>query len=135
MRADLAEFLEHRVLILLRDADARVTHRHFRHAVPNGRAHGHATTLRRELERIGQKIQQHLLDLALVGADGADAIVDAARKLLVGRVDPPLRWAGVARGGAVTVTAPVAKPKAQPPKPAPKPAPDPDSELIRDSPF
>lgn len=52
-----------------------------------------------------------------------DRIVDAARKLLVGRVDPPMRWGGVTRGAAVA--APVTPPPARKPKvppPAPKAA-------------
>jgi 2-oxoisovalerate dehydrogenase E1 component len=56
---------------------------------------------------------------------GVDRIVDAARKLLIGKVEPPLRWGGSARSQAMAAPVappPVAKPKAQPPKAAPEPA-------------
>ncbi len=54
-----------------------------------------------------------------------DRIVDAARKLLVGKVEPAMRWGGPARSQAMAAPVappPVAKPKVQPPKAAPKPA-------------
>jgi hypothetical protein len=71
-RADLPEFLEHRLLILLRDADTRVAHGNRDHAVLRRDAHADASTVRREFEGIGKQVEQHLLDLALVGANGSD---------------------------------------------------------------
>ena len=44
-------------------------------------AHHDAPARRRELERVGQEIEEHLLDLALVGADGAQTPVDVVREL------------------------------------------------------
>jgi 2-oxoisovalerate dehydrogenase E1 component len=44
-----------------------------------------------------------------------DRIVDAARKLLIGVVEPPMRWGGAQR--AASMTAPIAPPAAPKPKP------------------
>ncbi len=44
-------------------------------------AHHDAAPGRRELEGVGQEIEEHLLDLALVGADCAQTRVDVVREL------------------------------------------------------
>src|SRR5262249_45950573 len=64
----LSELLEDRLLVLWRDADARVTDRHLDRSVHRDRPHLDAAPLGRELQGVGQEIQEYLLDLALVGA-------------------------------------------------------------------
>src|SRR5262245_56256567 len=66
-RPHLPELLEHRFLILRRDADAGVADRDLDQTVLWHRAHLDAPALRRELDRIRQQIQDDLSDLALVG--------------------------------------------------------------------
>ena len=68
-RPDLAELLEHRGLVLGRNADAGVGDRDLDTAIAQRGANVDASALGRELQRVGQQIQQHLLHLALVGAD------------------------------------------------------------------
>ena len=65
-----------RVEILGRDADARVGHRDLDRAVAHTGPHVDAAAFRRELQRVRQQVEQHLLHLALVAADLADALVD-----------------------------------------------------------
>src|SRR5262245_18788273 len=72
----LAELLEHGVLILGRDTDARVGDRDLETAVRRDGPDLDPAALRRELDRVGQEIEHDLLDLALVGADLADPLVD-----------------------------------------------------------
>src|SRR3990170_3602862 len=70
--AHLAELLEHRRLVLCRDPDAGIGDRHRHRPAVQRRAHGDLASLRSELDRVGQKVEQHLLDLALVGHDLTD---------------------------------------------------------------
>ena len=74
----LPELLEDDLVMLGRDPDAAVGHRDLRDAIHTRRAHLHASALRRELHRVREEVEQHLLDLALVGADGSHAVVDLA---------------------------------------------------------
>src|SRR5262245_29374046 len=71
-RPDLAELLEDRVLILRRDPDASVADGYLHTAVGGRRPHVDPTALWRELDRVREQVQQHLLDFALVGADRVD---------------------------------------------------------------
>ena len=67
--ADLAKLLEHLFLVFRRDADAGVADGNFETALrPRARASRDASAVRRELDGIGQQIDQDLLELALVGA-------------------------------------------------------------------
>src|SRR6266481_7831728 len=60
--AHLAELLEHRLVILRRDADPSVADRHLdRSAVRNSR-HVDPAAFRRELDRVRQQVQEHLAD-------------------------------------------------------------------------
>src|SRR5262245_22764997 len=74
---DLAELLEDRLLVLWRDAHAGIHDRDLGHAFVHRGADIDPTTLGRELEGIGQQVQEHLFDLALVGADRAEKLVDS----------------------------------------------------------
>src|SRR5262245_2251035 len=74
--AYLAELLEDRLLVRWRDADAGVDDRHLDSAVRGQRAHVDPATLGREFHCVGQQIQEHLLELALVGDDVLERLVD-----------------------------------------------------------
>src|SRR2546428_620832 len=74
--ADLAELLEDRVLVLWRDADPGVGDRHLDGAVRGQRTHVDPAALGREFHGVGQQIQEHLLELALVGDDVLERLVD-----------------------------------------------------------
>src|SRR4029450_3150673 len=73
---DLAELLEDRLLILGRDADAGVGDRHLDGAVRGYCPHGDPPALRGELHGVGEEVEEHLLDLALVGDDVLERLVD-----------------------------------------------------------
>src|SRR3990170_1733676 len=70
--ADLAELLEHRLLVFCRDPDAGIGDRHRHRVAVQRRAHGDLASLWGELDRVGQEVEQHLLDLAFVSHDLAD---------------------------------------------------------------
>src|SRR3981081_4176557 len=74
--SDLTKFLEDRLVILRRDADAGVADRQVDRPVLGYRLHLDPAPFRRELDRIRQQVQQHLPDLALVSAHLTDAVVD-----------------------------------------------------------
>src|SRR5262249_60751481 len=67
-RPDLATPLEALLLILRRDADAGVADRHLDARLPGHGRDVDAAALRCELDRIGQEIQGHLSDFALIAA-------------------------------------------------------------------
>src|SRR5262245_49158898 len=79
-RPNLAKLLKDRLLILRRDAYPAIADGHFRHALVHRGADIDPAALGRELERVGQQIQEHLLDLPLVGPDRAEILVDRAAK-------------------------------------------------------
>ncbi len=74
----LTKLFEHRLLIFGRDPDAGVRDRHLHQLVVHRDAHVDPATRGRELQGIGEQVQEHLLDLALVGPNRADAAVDVA---------------------------------------------------------
>ncbi len=74
--AHLAELLEHRGLVFRRDADARVVHRDHEFAICTSRAHIDTATVRRELDSVGQQVEQDLLEFALVGDDLHERSID-----------------------------------------------------------
>src|SRR5262249_28676946 len=78
---DLPEFLEHCLLILGRDADPGVADRHLNGFAYRFRPDLDATTLRRELDLVGEQIEEDLADLSLVGLDLAEALVAAPVQL------------------------------------------------------
>src|SRR3954471_10556691 len=77
---DLLEFLENRGMVLRRDADAGVLHRDFYLAVESLRRDVDLAAVGRELDRIRQQVDHDLLELALVGAESAEALVHLQRK-------------------------------------------------------
>src|SRR6266404_6461285 len=66
--AHLAELLEHRLVVLGRDADPGVGDRDLDRVVPERGPHVDAPAFRGELEGVGEQVEEHLLHLALVGA-------------------------------------------------------------------
>src|SRR5213593_2355298 len=74
--AHLAELLEDRLLVLRCDADPGVGDGHLDGPVRVQRTHVDPTALGRELHGVGQQIQEHLLELALVGDDVLERLVD-----------------------------------------------------------
>src|SRR5207249_4606439 len=74
--AHLAELLEDRLLVRWRDADPGIGDGHLDGAVRVQRPHVDPAALGRELHGVGQQIQEHLLELALVGDDVLDRLVD-----------------------------------------------------------
>jgi hypothetical protein len=90
-RPDLTELLEDHLLILGRDSHARVRDRNLGQAFVHRGADVDPATLGRELERVGQQVQEPLLHLALVGADRAHAAVDcpSERDTPYGGMSPP----------------------------------------------
>src|SRR5262245_2147649 len=83
---DLLELFEDGFLILGGYADSGVADRHFDGAIDGHGPNLDPATLRRELDRIRQKIEEDLADLPLVGLDLAESFVNT----LV-QVDPPAR--------------------------------------------
>src|SRR6266436_6189129 len=74
--AHLAELLEDRLLVLRRDADPGVGDRHLDGAVRGQRTHVDPAALGGELHGVGQQIQEDLLELALVGDNVRERLVD-----------------------------------------------------------
>ena len=74
-RPDLLELLEDAGLIRRCDADAIVAHADH-HVLAGGMRYADMTTLGRELQRVGEQVEEHLLDHPLVRVDDADARVD-----------------------------------------------------------
>src|SRR4029078_7809431 len=75
-RTDLAELLEYGVLILGRDAHAGVGDRDLGIGIASAGPNFDLPALRRELQRVGQQVQQYLLDLSLVGDDRAQIAIE-----------------------------------------------------------
>src|SRR5262249_11827091 len=75
--AHLPDLLEDGVLIFLCYAHAGVGDRDLCHAVVHCGAHVDPAALRRELEGIGEEVQEDLLHLALVAADHAHAVIES----------------------------------------------------------
>src|ERR1700741_3908126 len=77
---DLLELLEHRGLVLGCDADAGVLDRDLdAGSVLPGR-NRHAPAVGGELDRVGEQVEDDLLELALVGLECAEPLVDLERK-------------------------------------------------------
>src|SRR5262245_33926612 len=77
-RPHLAEFLEHRLLVLGSDPHPGVGHRDFGQIVMKATSHVDPAALVGELQRVGQEVQEHLLYLPLIGPDHPQALVDRA---------------------------------------------------------
>src|SRR5215510_11405909 len=75
-RPDLSKLLEHCLLILRGDSDTRIPHRHFNAPVNRHRPDIDPPGLRRELDRVGQQVEQDLADLPLVGLDVPESFVE-----------------------------------------------------------
>src|SRR5262249_29795553 len=76
----LTKLLEDRLLILWRDANAGIGHGYLYQPLLHFREHVYAAALGGELERVGEQVQEHLLDLALIPLDRAHAILDRPSK-------------------------------------------------------
>src|SRR5215831_20280076 len=74
--AHLPELLEDRLLILWRDAHTGVGDGNLGHAVVHRGAYVDPAALWRELEGVGEQVQEDLLHLALIAPDHAHAVVD-----------------------------------------------------------
>jgi len=77
---DLLELLEHRGMVLGRDADAGVLDRDGHAGGVELRADVDAPAVRGELHRVRQQVEQDLLELALVGVKLAEPLIDVERK-------------------------------------------------------
>src|SRR5215831_8656564 len=75
-RAHLLELLEDLLLILRGDADPSVADRYLHESVPWHRTDINAPTLRRELDRIRQEVQDDLTELSLVCLNLAQPVID-----------------------------------------------------------
>src|SRR5215813_7488174 len=75
-RPDLPKLLEHRLLILRRDADSGVAYRDLNGPVHRFRPDLNAAALGRELDRVRKQVQEHLANLSLVSLDLTDPLVD-----------------------------------------------------------
>src|SRR5262249_36430119 len=73
---DLPKLLEHRFLIFWRDANPGVAHRHLDHAVPRYCVDINSAAFRRELDRVGEQIQEDLPNLPLVALQLAESLID-----------------------------------------------------------
>src|SRR5215813_192918 len=76
----LLELFEHPILIRRGNANAGVRDRDLHDAIIRSRPDGDLATLRRELQRVREQIEQHLLHLALVGANRSETLVNRALK-------------------------------------------------------
>ena len=66
-RPHLPELLEDRLLVLGGDAHAGVGDRHLHHAIVHGRSDVDTAPLGRELDRVGEQVQEHLLEAIVTG--------------------------------------------------------------------
>src|SRR4029453_9730331 len=76
----LAKLLEHRLLIRRGDADARVADRDLYEAVLWRGCDLDPPTLRRELDRVRQEVQDHLPDLPFIGLNLTESVIDIRKK-------------------------------------------------------
>src|SRR5262245_17587515 len=67
--SDLPELFEHRVLILGRNTDPGVAHRHLDEAVHRPRLDSYPASFRGELDRVRQQVRDDLPDLSLIGVN------------------------------------------------------------------
>src|SRR2546427_1258887 len=74
--SDLTELLEHRVLVLRRDADPGIADRHFDRPVHRRCPHLDPAALWRELDRVRQQVQDDLPNLPLVSPNLAEPLID-----------------------------------------------------------
>src|SRR5439155_11201824 len=79
-RPNLPELLEDRLLILRRDADPRVADCYLDEAVLQPGADVDPSPFGRELQGVGQEVQEHLLHLSLVTTDDPQTLFDGASK-------------------------------------------------------
>src|SRR5262249_64045 len=84
-RPHLPELLEDRLLILRRDAHASVGNGNLGHAVVHCGANVDPTAFWRELEGVGEEVQEDLLYLPFVAPDHTHAVVDALPPSLIPR--------------------------------------------------
>jgi hypothetical protein len=84
--ADLAEFLEDGCLVLGRNSDPRVGDRNLDDAICGRRRDNNPAPLRREFDGIGEKVQEDLLDLSLVGYDVPDPASTATSRAMPWRL-------------------------------------------------
>ena len=68
-------------MVLGRDADAGVLHRDLDARRVLLRRHGHAAAIGSELDRVGEEVQHDLLELALVGPERPEVLVDLEREI------------------------------------------------------
>lgn len=76
--AHLTEFLEHQRQVLCRDAGAGVRHGHFGKRTVHACNHRYFSSIGRELDCVGEQVQQDLLGFSLVAAELAERIVNRA---------------------------------------------------------
>src|SRR5215467_10913694 len=79
-RAHLAELLEDLFLILCGNTDPRVADRDLHRPILWHCADFNAPTLGRELDRIGQEVQNDLTDLALIPLNLSQPLIDVGMK-------------------------------------------------------
>src|SRR5262245_59898933 len=73
---NLPELLEHRLLILRRDADAGVGDRYRDGSIHRFRSDLDAATLWGELDRVREQVEENLADLPLVGLDLSESLIN-----------------------------------------------------------
>jgi hypothetical protein len=76
----LVKLLEHGLLIGRRDADARIRYRHRRRPVMQTGADVDPSPFERELQGVGEEVQEHLLHFPFVASDHPEALVDRAAR-------------------------------------------------------
>src|SRR2546428_2977075 len=74
-RPHLPKLFEHRLLILRRDAHPGIAHRNLRRLVLPRGANLDSSPFWRELQSVREEVQEHLLDLPLVGPNPAEPLV------------------------------------------------------------
>ena len=100
----LSELVEDDAPVSLRDADPRVLHRDAEAGAQNSSAQRHRSARPRELDGVGQEVEEHLLDLALVGHHDAELGVDLLDQPHVLAQGPLLHlWAPPTGLGAVAL--------------------------------
>ena len=77
------ELAKQSLQVRLRDSDTRVTHRDLDPSIDRAAANGHSTA-RGELDRVGHKVEQHLLQLHGVGDEVATRFQQAVEDKALG---------------------------------------------------